>query len=116
MSNKENGNQNAETQVQQENPATTVENQTPVQQNVAPQPAPQVTAQPAEQPKKGVGGWLKEHWKGVTVTVIGVGTAVASVVKAYTMGKQAGVNTCYQQMQSQSNDDSEYGLNPNVEE
>lgn len=112
MSNKENGNQNAETQGTQENPAQTVENQTPVQQNVAPQPAPQVTAQPAEQPKKGVGGWLKEHWKGVTATVIGVGTAVASVAKAYTMGKQAGVNNCYQQMQS--NDDSEYALNPNV--
>ena len=115
MSNKENGNQNAETQGTQENPAPTVENQTPVQQNVAPQPAPQiVTAQPAEQPKKGVGGWLKEHWKGVTATVIGVGTAVASVAKAYTMGKQAGVNNCYQQMQS--NDNSEYALNPNVEE
>lgn len=105
---------NVDTQGTQGNPAATVENQTPVQQNVAPQPAPQVTAQPAEQPKKGVGGWLKEHWKGVTATVIGVGTAVASVAKAYTMGKQAGVNDCYQQMQS--NDNSEYALNPNVDE
>lgn len=113
MSNKEN--QNVETQGQaQVNAQTTVEN-TPVQQNVAPQPAPQnVTAQPAEQPKKGLGGWLKEHWKGVTVTVIGVGTAVASVAKAYAMGKQAGANNCCQQMQS--NDNSEYALNPNVDE
>lgn len=112
MSNKEN--QNVETQGQaQVNAQTTVENM-PVQQNVVPQPAPQnVTAQPAEQPKKGVGGWFKEHWKGVTATAIGVGTAVFSVVKAYTMGKQAGAN-CYQQ--TQLNNDPEYGLNPNVDE
>lgn len=111
MSNKEN--QNVETQGQaQVNAQTTVEN-TPVQQNVTVQPAPQVTAQPAEQPKKGPIGWFKEHKKGAIATVVGVVTTAVAVAKAYMMGRQAGANSCYQQTQV---NDPEYGLNPNVDE
>ena len=77
--------------------------ETPVQ--AEPQQA-QVVVQVTEQ-KKGIGSWLKAHWKGVTAAVTGTGAAVASAIVAYRKGKAAGM-TCVPQ---QEQDD--YSLNPN---
>ena len=60
--------------------------------------------------KLGFGGWLKKHWKGVTATVIGVGTAVGTSIAAYKKGKAAGVASVPCQYQEE-----DYSLDPNQE-
>lgn len=57
--------------------------------------------------KKGIGSWLKAHWKGVTAAVTGTGAAVASAIVAYRKGKAAGM-TCVPQQEQE-----DYSLNPN---
>ena len=77
-----------------------VQQQEPVQQQA-------VQQQVVTEEKKGFGGWLKKHWKGVTATIIGAGTAVGSAVVAYKKGKAAGVMSVPQQ------EADDYSLNPN---
>lgn len=95
---------------QVEIPATTGEATVQMQPPVNPQP---VVTQPAPaQQKPGVKAWLKQHWKGVVGTVVAVGAAAAGTAKAYSLGKQNGMN-----MQPPTGGyDPEYGLNPNVDE
>ena len=82
------------------------------------QGAPQVTQQqtqtvPQQQTeqaeKKGFKVWLKQHWKGVTATIVGTGAAVVSAVEAYKKGKAAGVASVPVQQQ----DADDFSLNPN---
>ena len=99
------GNQNQkqnEQQVEQEQQVTAPVQAEPVQQQAAPQ---QVQAEE----KKGLGGWLKKHWKGVTATIVGVGTAAGSAVVAYRKGKAAGIMSVPQQ------EADDYSLDPNRE-
>lgn len=93
MQNGQQAEQNGQQQVQQ---------QEPVQQQA-------VQQQVQTEEKKGFGGWLKKHWKGVTATIIGAGTAVGSAVVAYKKGKAAGVMSVPQQ------EADDYSLDPNRE-
>lgn len=77
-------------------------------QNQTPEGQQQVVNQTEE--KLGFGGWLKKHWKGVTATVLGVGTAVGTSIAAYKKGKAAGVASVPCQYQEE-----DYSLNPNQE-
>lgn len=63
--------------------------------------------------KKGIGPWLKKHWKGVTAGAALIGGGIGSAFVAYRKGKSVGVaqtvNYYEQPQQSVS------PLDPNVE-
>jgi len=63
--------------------------------------------------KKGIGPWLKKHWKGVTAGAVAIGGGIGSAFMAYRKGKSVGVaqtvNYYEQPQQSVS------PLDPNVE-
>lgn len=78
---------------------------------VQPEPQQQAPQQVVVQPEKeGFGGWLKRHWKGVTATIVGAGTAVGSAVVAYKKGKAAGVMSVQPLQETE-----DYSLDPNRE-
>lgn len=95
-----NQNQNQKTEGQEQ-----VQN---VQVQAAEAPVQQ-TAPVAEQPKKGFGAWLKQHWKGVVGAVAGTGAVIGSGVVAYKKGKAAGIMSV--PVPQQEPDD--YSLDPN---
>jgi len=98
---KVNGNGTTEQQV--------VQPEAQVAQQVGTEPQ---TVQQVVQPesKAGLGSWLKEHWKGATAAVVGLGTTIAATVTAYKKGKQAGMLEALPQQQPETED---YSLNPN---
>lgn len=62
--------------------------------------------------KKGIGPWLKKHWKGVTAGAVAIGGGIGSAFVAYRKGKSVGVAQTvnyYEQPQQTS------PLDPNVE-
>lgn len=109
----EKDNKNVDTQGQQVNPATNGE---PTAQNVQPPVNPQPVAQNVtEQQKPGVKDKIKKNWKGIVGTVVAVGVAAAATIKAYSLGTQKGMNM-KPPMPGGYDPNSEYALNPNVDE
>lgn len=87
--------------------------------NPAPQPVQtqpeqgQVQMVMVQQPQKeGLWDKIKRHKAAVVTTIVGIGTAVASAVVAYTKGKQAGA--MQQQMPPMDPYGDDNSLNPNI--
>lgn len=98
MANQEKVNKTEGQATEQQQVQTPAQTGTPVQQQVEVKTEEKMT----------IGKWLKKHWKGVTATVVGVGTAVGTSIAAYRKGKAAGANGA---MPIQETED--YSLNPN---
>lgn len=78
----------------------------PQQQTPQTQAAPQQVPQQVE--KKGIGGWLKEHWKGATATAAALLTTAGTTWYAWKRGKAAGIMQATPPQQTE-----DYSLNPN---
>lgn len=81
-------------------------------QEAQPQQTPQTQAAPQQVPqqveKKGIGGWLKEHWKGATAAAAALTAAAGSTWYAWKRGKAAGIMQATPPQQQE-----DYSLNPN---
>ena len=93
-----NENEKVETKVEETTDNAKVETPPVAQETVAAAPV-----------KETLGQKLKKHWKGVTATIVGVGTAAGSAVVAYRKGKAAGIMSVPQQ------EADDYSLDPNRE-